>query len=77
MSQLQNLESTLLASRKITDFLKMFSETQWERILKATMILGIQDLEQNHCPNGINNLFPKQIEDIVVQNEEKIILKRQ
>jgi hypothetical protein len=53
MSQLDNLESTLMASRKITDFLKLFSETQWPRILKATMILGIQELEKNHCEFGV------------------------
>ena len=41
MSQLQNLETGILASRKITDFLKNYSETQWSRILKATIILGI------------------------------------
>ena len=41
MSQLDNLEPTLLASKKITDFLKLFSETQWARICKATIILGI------------------------------------
>jgi len=75
MSQLENLESTLLSSRKISDFLKHFSETQWSRILKATMILGIQDLERNHTEScgGINRLFPKDIEDIVVKNEEALI----
>lgn len=77
MSQLENLESTLLASRKITDFLKMFSDTQWPRMLKATMILGIQHLQLHHCPDGINKLFPKQIEDIVVLNEESIMRTQQ
>lgn len=38
------------------------------------MILGIQDLQINYCQNGINALFPKQIEDIVVKNEESLIL---
>lgn len=75
MSQLENLETTVLASRKITDFLGNFSETQWTRIIKAAVILGIQDLEKNHCPVGSNMIFPKQIEDIIVQNEEALILR--
>lgn len=75
MSQLENLESTLLASRKISDFLKNYSETQWSRILKATMILGIQDLERDHAGSygGINRVFPKDIEDIVVKNEQMLV----
>ena len=78
MSQLENLDATLLASKKITDFLKMYSETQWPRILKATMILGIQELETNHCPNGaLNTIFPKEIEDLVVKNEQDIIASQQ
>jgi len=38
---LENLESSLLASRKVNEFLKVFSQTQWVRILKAVTILGI------------------------------------
>lgn len=39
------------------------------------MILGIQDLERNfsciqHNPRPLNTLYPKDIEDIVVKNEE-------
>lgn len=41
MSELENLESSLLASRKISDYLKNFSQTQWIRIIKASIILGI------------------------------------
>ena len=37
------------------------------------MILGIQELEKNHCPNGMNTIFPKDIEDIVVKNEEYLL----
>ena len=75
MSSLDNLESTLLSSRKISDFLKNFSQTQWVRIIKAVVMLGIQDLEMEHCKGGIVGLFPKQIEDIVVMNEEIQIKK--
>jgi hypothetical protein len=42
------------------------------------MILGIQDLERNFLcnqnnPKALNALYPKDIEDIVVKNEEKLI----
>ena len=42
------------------------------------MILGIQDLERNFTcqdpnPRAINTLYPKDIEDIVVKNEEFIM----
>ena len=39
------------------------------------MILGIQDLERKHSGSygGITRLFPKDIEDIVVKNEESLI----
>jgi hypothetical protein len=70
---MENLEPTLLASRKISDFLRNYSETQWTRIIKAVMILGVQDLENNHFKGNYGNithLFPKDIEDIVVKNEE-------
>ena len=76
MSELENLESSLLASRKISDYLKNFSQTQWVRIIKASIILGIQDLERNHSIGGnINHLFSKDIEDIVVRNEQETIFK--
>lgn len=41
-----NLEQQLLGSRKIREFLKHFSETQWTRVLKASVIMGIQELER-------------------------------
>lgn len=42
------------------------------------MILGIQDLERNFSfsqnnAKAINALYPKDIEDIVVKNEEQLI----
>ena len=39
-------------------------------------MLGIQDLEMEHCKGGIVGLFPKQLEDIVVRNEEIQIQKQ-
>ncbi len=78
MTTLDNLESTLLASRKISDFLKNFSPTQWTRILKAAVILGVQELER-HRGTGVcgalNTLYAKDIEDIVIKNEEALMRK--
>ena len=37
--------------------------------------MGIQDLERNHAESygGINRVFPKDIEDIVVKNEQMLV----
>lgn len=60
-----DLESHLLASRRIREFLKGFSATQWPRVVKATLMLGIQELERRQVM-----LSAKDIEDAVVQNEQ-------
>ena len=57
-----NLEQQLLGSRKIREFLKHFSETQWTRVLKASVIMGIQELERN---SQVQHLSAQSIEDIV------------
>ena len=36
-----DLEGQIMGSRKVRDFLKNFSETQWARIIKASIIMGI------------------------------------
>lgn len=46
MSQLDSLENQLVGSRKVREFLQNFSETQWTRIVKASVIMGIQELEK-------------------------------
>jgi hypothetical protein len=38
------LEDHLYGSKTIRDYLKLFSEQQWNRLCKATMMLGIQYL---------------------------------
>ena len=60
----EDLESHLLASRRIREFLKSFSSTQWPRVVKATLMLGIQELEKRSIM-----LSAKDIEDAVVNNE--------
>jgi hypothetical protein len=64
-ASVEDLESHLLSSRRIRDFLKSFSATQWPRVVKATMLLGIQNLEAHSMSKGITHLSVKDIEDIV------------
>ena len=59
---LDDLENQLVSSRRVRDFLKHFSETQWARVIKAATILGIQELEKK---TAINNLSVQDIEDTV------------
>lgn len=47
MSTLEDLEAQLVSSRKVREFLKNFSETQWSRVVKASVIMGIQELEKS------------------------------
>lgn len=60
-SSVEDLEAHLLASRRVRDFLKHFSGTQWPRVVKATMMLGIQHLERH----SVTKLSAKDIEDLV------------
>ena len=58
------LEDQLYGSKTVRDFLKLFSEQQWNRLCKATMMLGIQYLS-NITGNDMRQLSVKDIEDIV------------
>jgi len=40
------LEELLYGSKIIRDYLKLFSEQQWNRISKATLMLGIEYLNK-------------------------------
>ena len=51
-----------MSSRRVREFLKHFSETQWARVIKAATILGIQELEKKAA---LNNLSVQDIEDTV------------
>lgn len=59
------LEEQLYGSKNIRDFLKFFSEHQWNRLCKATMMLGIQYLT-NITNNDLRQLSLQDIEDIVI-----------
>jgi hypothetical protein len=65
-----DLESHLLASRRVRDFLKGFSATQWPRVLKAAVILGIQQCEKRGGDYAAG-LSAKDLEDMVVANEQE------
>lgn len=38
---MNDIESQLIGSRRVREFLKNFSETQWARIVKASVVMGI------------------------------------
>ena len=61
-ASVEDLESHLLASRRVRDFLKCFSSTQWPRVVKATLMLGIQALERSGPRQALS---AKDIEDLV------------
>jgi hypothetical protein len=53
------LEDLLYGNAEIRNFLKMFSEQQWDKVCKATMLIGITRLEElmSRCgEKGLNNL---------------------
>ncbi len=58
------LEDFLYGSKNVRDYLKLFSEQQWNRLCKATIMLGIQYLA-NLTGNNLRTLSVKDIEDIV------------
>lgn len=62
MSTLEDLETQLVSSRKVREFLKNFSEVQWSRVVKASVIMGIQELERSQ---QITKLSATDLEDLV------------
>ena len=62
MSTLEDLETQLVSSRKVREFLKHFSESQWSRVVKASVIMGIQELERSQ---QVTRLSAMDLEDIV------------
>ena len=59
---LDDLENQLVSSRRVREYLKHFSDTQWARVIKATTILGIQELEKKM---GVTTASLVDIEDFV------------
>lgn len=72
-ASMEDLESHLLSSRRVREFLKSFSATQWPRVVKATLMLGIQELERRDSTT--NRMSAKDIEDFVgKQSLDELIL---
>jgi hypothetical protein len=69
------LEEYLFGSKTIRDFLRHFSEQQWDRVTKATFMLGIEYL-QNVTGNDIRRLAAKDIEDMVIDLSVQQVLKQ-
>jgi hypothetical protein len=63
MSTLEDLETQLVSSRRVREFLKLFSETQWSRVVKASVIMGIQELEKSQTL--LTKLSAADLEDLV------------
>ena len=62
---MEDLESHLLSCKRVREFLKCFSATQWPRVVKATLLLGIQTLEQREGPANTTQLSIKDIEELI------------
>ena len=58
------LEDQLYGSKTIRDFLKLYSEQYWNRVSKATIMLGIQYLKKV-TKGDLRKLSVKDIEDLV------------
>ena len=70
MSTLEDLEKQLVSSRKVREFLKLFSETQWSRVVKASVIMGIQELEKSQTL--LTKLSAADLEDLVSKFNSKM-----
>jgi hypothetical protein len=70
MSTLEDLETQLVSSRKVREFLKLFSETQWSRVVKASVIMGIQELEKSQTL--LTKLSAADLEDLVSKFNSKM-----
>ena len=59
---MNDIENQIFGSRRIREFLKNFSEVQWSRLVKASVVMGIQELEKSQ---EITRLSLRDIEDLV------------
>lgn len=56
------LEEILFGSKTIRNFLKLYSEHQWNRVSKAALMVGISYLDSQY---DLRQLTIKNIEDIL------------
>ena len=63
------MEEALLGQKQIRHYFKCFSEPQWQRVAKATMMLGIQHImtqnQKDHLFWDFSRLSVQELEDLV------------
>jgi hypothetical protein len=60
------LEDYLLNNKIIRAYTKMFSEKEFNRMVRCTLILGIQTLKEE-IPN-FSHLSPQEIENVIIES---------
>lgn len=69
------LEDIIYSNVEIRNFLKLFSEQHWNRICKATLLMGIYRLDELSKrfggDRGLLNMSPEEIEELVVAVHKK------
>jgi len=74
------LEEVIYASVDIRNFLKLFSEQQWNKVCKATLLLGIHRLKElsERCgAPGLTHITVGAIEELVIAAHKKAKNKKQ
>lgn len=73
------LEEIIYANVEIRNFLKMFSEHQWNKVCKATLMLGIHRLKEivDRCgEGGLTQLSLEAIDELVIASHKKLQKKK-
>ena len=73
------LEDIIYASVEIRNFLKLFSEQQWNKVVKGVLLLGIHRLEElmERCGNkGVHHLSLDELNEIVIAGARKLKKRR-
>ena len=65
-----SLEEAILGSAEIRNFLKLYSDHTWNKVCKATMLVGIARLMEVSSRGGlsISNLSVSDLEEIAVMS---------
>lgn len=70
------MEESLLGHKEIRRYFRCFSEQQWNKVSKATMLLGIQSL-MKRSPSALAGDFSRlsleELENLVAENEIKLL----
>jgi hypothetical protein len=60
------LEDYLMGNKIIRSYAKMFSEKELNRMIRCTLILGIQTLKEE-IPN-FNHYSPQELENVIIES---------